>query len=135
MERLLVALSIRHVGPEVARPLAREFGSIEQIQAARLNFENVRGAVHGQATAMQVSPLPKVSELMSIASLSALLKSAAAAEEGKASSEAEREKAVAILSRVLGISHRETADFKPLQECHAKINELKTAISGVGCFT
>ncbi len=32
--RLLVALSIRHVGPEVARPLAREFGSIERIQAA-----------------------------------------------------------------------------------------------------
>jgi DNA ligase (NAD+) len=32
--RLLVALSIRHVGPEVARPLAREFGSIEQIEAA-----------------------------------------------------------------------------------------------------
>jgi DNA ligase (NAD+) len=32
--RLLVALSIRHVGPEVARPLAREFGSIDTIQAA-----------------------------------------------------------------------------------------------------
>jgi DNA ligase (NAD+) len=32
--RLLVALSIRHVGPEVARPLAREFGSIGKIQAA-----------------------------------------------------------------------------------------------------
>jgi DNA ligase (NAD+) len=32
--RLLVALSIRHVGPEVARPLAREFASIEKIQAA-----------------------------------------------------------------------------------------------------
>jgi DNA ligase (NAD+) len=32
--RLLVALSIRHVGPEVARPLAREFGSIAQIEAA-----------------------------------------------------------------------------------------------------
>jgi len=32
--RLLVALSIRHVGPEVARPLAREFASIERIQAA-----------------------------------------------------------------------------------------------------
>jgi DNA ligase (NAD+) len=32
--RLLVALSIRHVGPEVARPLAREFGSIARIEAA-----------------------------------------------------------------------------------------------------
>ena len=32
--RLLVALSIRHVGPEVARPLAREFGSVERIQEA-----------------------------------------------------------------------------------------------------
>jgi DNA ligase (NAD+) len=32
--RVLVALSIRHVGPEVARPLAREFGSIDDIRAA-----------------------------------------------------------------------------------------------------
>jgi DNA ligase (NAD+) len=32
--RVLVALSIRHVGPEVARPLAREFASIEAIDEA-----------------------------------------------------------------------------------------------------
>jgi DNA ligase (NAD+) len=32
--RLLVALSIRHVGPEVARPLARAFGSVAAIEAA-----------------------------------------------------------------------------------------------------
>ena len=32
--RVLVALSIRHVGPEVARPLARAFGSIDEIEAA-----------------------------------------------------------------------------------------------------
>ncbi|MBV9368647.1 MAG: NAD-dependent DNA ligase LigA, partial [Frankiales bacterium] len=32
--RVLVALSIRHVGPEVARPLARAFGSIDEIRAA-----------------------------------------------------------------------------------------------------
>ena len=32
--RVLVALSIRHVGPEVARPLARAFGSITAIEEA-----------------------------------------------------------------------------------------------------
>ncbi|MDQ1700326.1 MAG: ligase, partial [Frankiaceae bacterium] len=32
--RVLVALSIRHVGPEVARPLARAFGSIDAIRTA-----------------------------------------------------------------------------------------------------
>jgi DNA ligase (NAD+) len=32
--RVLVALSIRHVGPEVARPLARAFGSIDEIRTA-----------------------------------------------------------------------------------------------------
>ncbi|HVA61764.1 MAG TPA: NAD-dependent DNA ligase LigA [Mycobacteriales bacterium] len=32
--RYLVALSIRHVGPEAARPLAREFGSLDSIAAA-----------------------------------------------------------------------------------------------------
>jgi DNA ligase (NAD+) len=34
--RLLVALSIRHVGPEVARPLARAFGSVDEIRAASI---------------------------------------------------------------------------------------------------
>jgi DNA ligase (NAD+) len=32
--RVLVALSIRHVGPEVARPLARAFGSLDAVEAA-----------------------------------------------------------------------------------------------------
>jgi DNA ligase (NAD+) len=32
--RVLVALSIRHVGPEVARPLAKAFGSIDEIRSA-----------------------------------------------------------------------------------------------------
>jgi DNA ligase (NAD+) len=35
--RVLVALSIRHVGPEVARPLAREFGDLEAIATASLD--------------------------------------------------------------------------------------------------
>jgi DNA ligase (NAD+) len=35
--RLLVALSIRHVGPEVARPLARAFGSVDAIRAASVD--------------------------------------------------------------------------------------------------
>src|SRR5438445_12855280 len=54
---------------------------IEQILAARSNFEKIRGAVHGQAAAMMVSPLPKIGELESIVTVSALLKTALAAEE------------------------------------------------------
>ncbi len=36
LSRLLVALGIRHVGPTVARALARAFGSLDALQAARV---------------------------------------------------------------------------------------------------
>lgn len=104
---------------------------LEQISASRTNFENCRTAIHGHAGAMLVSPLPKVGELVSITTIDALLKASAAAEETKFSIEAERAKALEILGRVLAITHRETADFKPLQECHAKLGELRSAISNV----
>ena len=72
------------------------------------------------AGAMLVSPLPKLGELVSIAAIDTLLKAAAAAEENKFSIEAEREKALAILGRVLSITHKDDGEFKPLQECHGE---------------
>ena len=104
---------------------------LEQISASRTSFENVRSAVHGHATAMLVSPLPKLGELVSIATIDSLLKASTVAEETKFSIESERDQALAILGRVLAIIHRETGDFKPLQECHAKIGELRNAVSNV----
>jgi hypothetical protein len=104
---------------------------LEQISASRTNFESVRSAVHGHAGAMLVSPLPKLGELVSLATIDALLKASAIAEETKYSMESEREQALAILGRVLAVTHRETSDFKPLQECHAKIGELRSAVSNV----
>src|SRR5439155_1079599 len=104
---------------------------LEQISASRTNFESVRSAVHGHAGAMLVSPLPKLGELVSLATIDALLKASAIAEETKYSMESERAQALAILGRVLAITHRETGDFKPLQECHAKIGELRSAVSNV----
>src|SRR3954471_10521331 len=74
---------------------------LEQISASRTSFENARNAVHGHANAMLVSPLPKVGELVSIAVIDTLLKAAAAAEQAKFSVEGERERALAILGRVL----------------------------------
>ena len=67
---------------------------IEQISATRASFESVRGAIHGHATAMLVSPLPKLAELVSIATIDSLFKASAVAEENKFSIEAEREKAL-----------------------------------------
>jgi len=104
---------------------------LEQISASRTSFENCRTAIHGHAGAMLVSPLPKVGELVSITTIDTLLKASAAAEETKFSIETERAKALEILGRVLAITHREAADFKPLQECHAKLGELRSAISNV----
>jgi hypothetical protein len=80
---------------------------------------------------MLVSPLPKIGELVSIAAIDSLLKASAVAEQNKISIETEREKALAILGRVLAITHRETNEFKPLQDCQAKLAELRSGISSV----
>jgi hypothetical protein len=104
---------------------------IEQISIARAHFENTRSSVHAHAGAMLVFPLPKLADLGSVVAIESLLKASAAAEENKALLEAERGKAIAILSRVLSIIHKDSSDFKPLQECHAKISELRNAVSSV----
>ena len=104
---------------------------LEQISASRASFENCRTAIHGHAGAMLVSPLPKTGELVSIAAIESLLKASAVAEENKFSVEAERTQALAILGRVLAITHRETTEFKPLQDCHARLGELRGAITNV----
>jgi len=104
---------------------------IEQISTARTNFDNVRTAVHGHAATMLVSPLPKIGEVVSITAVDTLLKASAAAEENKLSIESERDRALSILSRVLAITHKEAADFKPLQECYAKVDELRNGISKI----
>jgi len=104
---------------------------IEHILTARTKFESVRTAVHSQAESMLVSPLPKAGEVASIQAIGALLKTAASAEESKSSAQGELQKAADILSRVLAITHREMAAFQPLQDCHAKVVELRDAISKV----
>jgi hypothetical protein len=123
---------LREVAGEVTAPgVPPSEKLLEQISIARASFDHVRGAVHGHAAAMLVSPLPKIAEVVSTAALDTLLKASAAAEENRFSIEDERELALGILSRVLAIAHRETADFKPLQECHAKVGELRNAITKV----
>jgi hypothetical protein len=104
---------------------------VEQISASRTSFENCRTAIHGHAGSMLVSPLPKMAELVSITAIDSLLKAAALAEETKFLIEGERVRALEILGRALAITHRDTTEFKPLQECHARVGELRNAISSV----
>lgn len=104
---------------------------LEQISASRASFENCRTAIHGHAGTMLISPLPKMGDLVSIAAIDSLLKASAVAEESKLLVEVERAKALEILGRVLAITHRETDEFKPLQECHARLGELRSAISNL----
>ena len=104
---------------------------LEQISVSRTSFEKARNSVYGHAGAMLVSPLPKLEDLMSIAAIDGLLKASAVAEETKFSVEGERERALAILGRVLSIFHREISDFKALQECHAKVGELRNGVANV----
>src|SRR5215831_8958004 len=65
---------------------------LDQIAASRTSFENVRSAVHDHASAMLVSPLPKLGEIISLVAIDTLLKASAAAEENKFFIEGEREK-------------------------------------------
>ena len=104
---------------------------LEQLSASRTSFENCRTAIHTHAGAMLVSPLPKIGELVSIAAIHSLLRASAVAEENRFSIETEREKALGILGRVLAITHRETTEFKPLQDCQAKLADLRSGISSV----
>ncbi len=104
---------------------------VEQISVSRTSFERARSSVHGHAGAMLVSPLPKLEDLMSIAAIDGLLKASAVAEETRFSVESERDRALAILGRVLSIVHRESSDFKALQECHAKVGELRNGLANV----
>jgi len=104
---------------------------IEQILTARTKFESVRTAIHSQAAAMLVSPLPKAADLVSIQGIGGLLKIAANAEESKFSAQGELEQVTHLLSRVLAITHRETAGFQPLLDCQAKVTELRNAISNM----
>jgi hypothetical protein len=134
LSRVFSDLGIRlsEVAKEVTSPGVMPAEKLlEQISASRTSFENCRTAIHGHAGSMLVSPLPKMAELVSITAIDSLLKAAALAEETKFSTEAERETAVEILGRVLAITHRDTTEFKPLQECHARLGELRGAISKV----
>src|SRR4051794_23863238 len=86
LSKLFTELGVRltEVAKEVTAPgLNPSEKLIEQIAASRSSFENVRNAVHGHATAMLVSPLPKLGELVSTAAMDSLMKAAAVAEEAK----------------------------------------------------
>ena len=127
-----LGVRLSEVAKEVASPgVMPSEKLLEQISLSRTSFENCRAAIHGHAGSMLVSPLPKMGDLVSIAAIESLLKAAAVAEESKLTIEAERGKALEILGRVLNITHRETAEYKPLQECQTRLGELRSAISNV----
>lgn len=104
---------------------------VEQISAARKQFDLLGANVHALAAEMLVNPLVKLSELGSIAALDSLLVQAAAAEESRNFIETEREKGLAVLARVLSIAHRDSKDFKPLADSLATATALRNAIEGV----
>lgn len=102
---------------------------IDSLTNSRKQFELVRGSVHGLATDVMVTPLPKKEELASLAALESLLALAAAAEEKRIVFEAERGQALVVLARVLSIGHKESKDFKPLLDCLKAADGLRSAVS------
>ncbi|MGH9662707.1 MAG: hypothetical protein ACRD96_29420, partial [Bryobacteraceae bacterium] len=120
------------VAKEVASPGAVPSDQLfAQLTTHRQQFETTRANVHKLAVDMLVSPLPKPEELGTIALIDALLKSASSAEQNKDFVQNERDRSLAVLDRVLSITHRESASFKPLADCLAKAAELRAAIVAV----
>lgn len=114
---------IGRLSPAVAKlkedgtPLANHL--IEELAAYRQEFANLRqkALAFGKSSSQQ--------DVASLRDLETLIKSIIATD----SQDGVREQALAVLNRVLTITHREQGDFAPLKSCQQKAQELHRAIS------
>ncbi|WP_246163645.1 sigma-70 family RNA polymerase sigma factor [Brasilonema sennae] len=107
-------------------PLGEEL--ILEIEECRKNFAELCNIVLELASSSEVSPIPKLDEIVSCRDLECLLQSVVEVEKKKAKGEEVRISALTVLQRILAIAHRVESDFQPLQECQIKARELYQAL-------
>lgn len=79
------------------------------------------------AEALSISSLPPRETLTSLHSLQALLEDVSKAEEHQALYDDIRQRALAMLDRVMLLRHRDQPNFSPLLECQAHAREMRDA--------
>jgi len=97
---------------------------LEEFTAASRDFADLRAKVLDLAASAAVA----AKETASVKDLEALLRDVAQALE-KAQAEEARQRALAVLDRVLALAHRDESNYAPLVDCQAKAGDLRRAIA------
>jgi class 3 adenylate cyclase len=97
---------------------------LEEFTAASRDFADLRAKVFDLAASAAVA----AEETASVKDLEALLRDVAQAIE-KAQAEEARQRAIAVLDRVLALAHRDESSYAPLLDCQAKAGDLRRAIA------
>lgn len=100
---------------------------VQEIADACRAFAELRADVVEAARAVSL-PSARAEAIASLADIATVLE-AVEAEEKRAALEAERQRAFALLDRVLALTHREDANFAALAACQAKAREARAAVA------
>jgi hypothetical protein len=122
-ERMPTAARQLHApGPPPAEDL------FEAVGTCRRAFTSLRDRTRELAESLLLEP-PSADQIKSLQDVTGLLDRVAQAEILQSKTEEQRRRAVAILDRVLSLSHRTTSDFPALRECHEKAQGLRSLVS------
>ena len=125
-ERLLAAARQLHA-PGV--PPADEL--IEAVSVSRHEFMSLRDRALQLAETLEIHA-PASEHLQSLQDITGLLDQVAEAELRRSKGEDTRRRAVAVLDRVLTLSHASGGDFEPLRQAHEQALALRASISDGG---
>lgn len=108
----------------------------EELAAAQGEFVDFRSTVLDAAASLSVA-LPSMAEVNSLKALEPVVRAVAeaiASEERRAATAEARKRALAVLDRVLAISHADDPGFPTLVQCQAKAKELRQAVMDPKAF-
>jgi hypothetical protein len=122
-ERMLTAARQLHAP---GTPPAEDL--LEAVGTCRREFSSLRDRTRELAESFLLEP-PPADQIKSLQDVTGLLDHVAQAEIFRVKTEVQRQRAVAILDRILLLSHRTTPDFPALRECHEKAQGLRALVS------
>lgn len=108
----------------------------EELAAARGEFVDLRSTVLEAASSLSVAA-PSMVEVNNLKVLEPVVRAVAeaiAAEERRVATAEARKRALAVLDRVLAISHADDPGFPTLVQCQAKAKELRRAVMDPKAF-
>jgi len=108
----------------------------EELTAAQGEFVDLRSTVLDAAASLSVA-LPSMTEMNSLKALEPVVRGVAEAiaeEERRAATAEARKRALAVLDRVLAISHADDPGFPTLVKCQAKAKELRQTVMDPKAF-